>query len=976
MRKKGFTLIELLAVIIILGVLALIIYPMITGIVEKQKQKTYKASMEGIIRTVKNDYNNDNYQTPRIYHYENGKLTLESVNNKEKNEIIKINGKVNGSGYIYVDYNGNIILDYLCSEEYCGYNTLDHKLVVVEKNTGNHANVNLNIPVIQLNGEEIVYVEQNGSYTEYGAIAKTRLGISLNSQITKTIKLGEEVVSKIDTKDENTYTVEYSITNEGKTATVIRTVHVIGVTPVITITPESTEKKQKQTVNIVIKPGTNQTIKQFTYQINQKPEVTIKGTETNIDLKETGNYIIKINVTDENGHKANKISGTYSIDSTKPTITIEEPTATLEITDVPNYDILTGIIIRDNSDINPIVETSGSLNAVLGTQTITYTVTDESGNSATATKKFTIVEANNPILNFSSIETTGWTKSMNVIVTATDTSDLQTFTYEVIKDGKSLGIQNGTIIGNSGRNTVSLSQNGTYTITLTATDKNGNTSELTSGTYQIDNTPPVVNNAIAGTMLYIDPTFEIGTNKVQVYNNKNNGTVALTRKAMTTPTGSGYGIEITNTGEAYPGIGGFAFKTLSASGKILITKIIAKIPVGYTINFYNNSYGTGGNYKWLTSQEGTGEFEEYIIQVNCGTEGTFSTVNYFALTGTTGTTDSPVKWYVAYATTIDNQAAGGDNYITFTATDQSKIVGYGISKSNTAEPTYTTIEGTTNLTMPYNTSITDNGTYYIWVKDEAGNINKKQIKVTNIKKSVKLDNKYYATLATAIDAVPENNTEKTITLLTNLSEKVTIPANKKINYVGGNYALSGQINNYGYLTITSGSITETDTLPLANRPGGTLIINGGTIISNVKQTLYNYGGNLYINGGEIIKNGTIDLGSVVIYDGVLTMTGGKIRSTDMLGDAIYVYEDRNIILKGGTIESSGKSPINSRGHVTLSGATIISNNASNAGIKIYTTGSLTMTSGSVTNTAGGYAIYNEGTASITGGTTSPKNYGV
>ena len=60
-----------------------------------------------------------------------------------------------------------------------------------------------------------------------------------------------------------------------------------------------------------------------------------------------------------------------------------------------------------------------------------------------------------------------------------------------------------------------------------------------------------------------------------------------------------------------------------------------------------------------------------------------------------------------------------DPTITATLTDNMELSGYGFSTSNTLEPTsWTSISGTSyNLS----TSITTEGTYYLWVKDSAGN---------------------------------------------------------------------------------------------------------------------------------------------------------------------------------------------------------------------------------------------------------------
>lgn len=46
MRQKGFTLVELLAVLVILGLLALIIIPSITGTLKNSKENAYKKQIQ------------------------------------------------------------------------------------------------------------------------------------------------------------------------------------------------------------------------------------------------------------------------------------------------------------------------------------------------------------------------------------------------------------------------------------------------------------------------------------------------------------------------------------------------------------------------------------------------------------------------------------------------------------------------------------------------------------------------------------------------------------------------------------------------------------------------------------------------------------------------------------------------------------------------------------------------------------------
>ena len=151
-----------------------------------------------------------------------------------------------------------------------------------------------------------------------------------------------------------------------------------------------------------------------------------------------------------------------------------------------------------------------------------------------------------------------------------------------------------------------------------------------------------------GKMLYRDPTFAQGGNGISVYNNSGNGTVTITRTSSSTvPNDSGKMLTIKNTGTASPYCGGFSFTTQCGYRKIFITRIIAKIPVGRDITFHTNSIGTGGTQKWLTPTKGTGDWQEYICKVYCGTSN-FSSTHFFAITGAYN-----VTWYLAYATVFD-----------------------------------------------------------------------------------------------------------------------------------------------------------------------------------------------------------------------------------------------------------------------------------------------------------------------------------
>lgn len=159
-----------------------------------------------------------------------------------------------------------------------------------------------------------------------------------------------------------------------------------------------------------------------------------------------------------------------------------------------------------------------------------------------------------------------------------------------------------------------------------------------------------------GRMMYTDPIFKNGMNSIQVYNNTSGSAVTATRVAAPTdaPTTSSSVIEIKTTGAASPSHGGFQHPISSRAGAKFLFRIIAKIPVGYSLNTASNSMGTGYTDRILTSNKGTGKFEEYIRLVTCGTTGTFSSGGHYYLSGgSTATPEAPVVWQVAYATVFD-----------------------------------------------------------------------------------------------------------------------------------------------------------------------------------------------------------------------------------------------------------------------------------------------------------------------------------
>ncbi|WP_313515127.1 hypothetical protein [Sphingobacterium sp.] len=182
-----------------------------------------------------------------------------------------------------------------------------------------------------------------------------------------------------------------------------------------------------------------------------------------------------------------------------------------------------------------------------------------------------------------------------------------------------------------------------------------------------DQTQAIANNASAlslsnGKMLYTDPSFAIGGNGIAIYPSST-GTV-MTRQTNITdaPTVEKTGYKFVHTGLSDDGYrcALFSFRNNSRANATFITRIIAKLPVGWRIADAHNAFGTGGNRKqeWLTPTDGTGKWEEYLLKIVCGETGSFSTINHFDLrrintSYPNPTPSSPIESYVVWATVYD-----------------------------------------------------------------------------------------------------------------------------------------------------------------------------------------------------------------------------------------------------------------------------------------------------------------------------------
>ena len=124
----------------------------------------------------------------------------------------------------------------------------------------------------------------------------------------------------------------------------------------------------------------------------------------------------------------------------------------------------------------------------------------------------------------------------------------------------------------------------------------------------------------------------------------------------TNPFKEGNQLKITSVGKYHtPTTYGGMYRTIQENnvfknGQEWVIKVIAKIPKGLTITIHNNSIGSGGIKKYLNSNLGTGEWEEYYFYYKFGTNPITNgdCIGYFSIEDAKGVGANTIDWYVAF----------------------------------------------------------------------------------------------------------------------------------------------------------------------------------------------------------------------------------------------------------------------------------------------------------------------------------------
>jgi len=253
--------------------------------------------------------------------------------------------------------------------------------------------VDTTLPVITLLGDNPATIEVGDDYTDAGATATDTYDGDITSSIVN--------ISTVNTSIVGVYTVRYNVSDVSGNAAVelIRTVNVVDTTlPVITLLGDNP---------VTFEVGDTYTDAGATATDTYDGDIT-SGivTQSNVDTAVVGTYEVAYNVSDASGNAAVEVTRTVNVeDTTLPVITLlgDDP-VTLEVGDAYTD---AGATATDNydGDITSSIITVSTVNtAIVGVYTVTYNVSDASGNAAVELIRTVNVEAALSLENFEQIK--------------------------------------------------------------------------------------------------------------------------------------------------------------------------------------------------------------------------------------------------------------------------------------------------------------------------------------------------------------------------------------------------------------------------------------------------------------------------------------------------------------------------------------------------------------------------------------------
>lgn len=207
MKKRGFTLLELLAVVVLLGILALVSLPAVKEYINNSKQSLLNDQLDYLKTGLKSWASANVFSLP------------------EEGDSIKLTlGQLKQSGYVDIKVTNPKTSKCLSNEMEFTIASKNSSLVY---EVGEVIDVECDLiedtPTIDMNNEIVRYLEIDEEYEQTEVTAKDSNNNDVTSSITTSIT---GTGTSVSTSSQGNYIITYKVTNNGKTMSAIQNIFV------------------------------------------------------------------------------------------------------------------------------------------------------------------------------------------------------------------------------------------------------------------------------------------------------------------------------------------------------------------------------------------------------------------------------------------------------------------------------------------------------------------------------------------------------------------------------------------------------------------------------------------------------------------------------------------------------------------------------------------------------------------------------